>query len=264
MLTAFLAVGSFDRSGDQHGNRHFWLSRARRIALPWLFWCAVYRVIFEIVADEPFEALRDPMTFLIGPSIHLWFLPFVILMLPLIPILSLSIRSRRDLWVGAGALFLVAVPMGILHADVGLAGWFRDVGLYHQPLPQWFFSIPLFLYGALAAIAHRLNQPMIAVCSAALVSIVLFLYAPEFASVQMILVAVGFELLWRWRLVGTWPTVLAGAAFGIYLLHPAAMLVAYKAFGADVDRSFAAIFAFALCWALTLILQRLPVLRNFV
>ncbi len=264
VLTSFLAIGSFERSSDRQDGQNFWLARARRIALPWLFWCAVYRVIHEIVSDEPFVILSDPMTFFIGPSIHLWFLPFVILTLPLIPILSLSVRTPRDLFVACAVLVTVSLPLGWMHAQVGVAGWFIDVGLFHQPFPQWFFSLPLFAYGAIAALAHRLGQPGMALGAAMLVSVPLYLLKPEFASVQMLLVALVFEALWRWNLKGTWPTTLAGAAFGIYLLHPAAMLVAFKIFGVDVNRSFAAVFAFVLCWGLTLILQRLPVLRNFV
>ncbi len=264
VLTSFLSIGSFERSGGRQDSQSFWLIRARRIAIPWLFWCVVYRLILEIVSDDPFVMLSDPMSLFIGPSIHLWFLPFVMLTLPLIPIVSLSVTGRRELLIACGLLIVISVPLGFLHAQVGLAGWFVDVGLYSQPLPQWFFSLPLFLYGAVAALAHRQGVPGVAVITAAFVSISLFVIVPEFASLQMLLVAVLFEGLWRWGLKGRWATTLAGAAFGIYLLHPAAMLVAFKLFGDDVNRSFAAIFAFLFCWALTLILQRLPVMRTFV
>ena len=145
VLTSFLAVGSFDRTAGRHDNQNFWLSRARRIALPWLFWCLVYRVIFEIVSDDPFAPLSDPMTLLIGPSIHLWFLPFVMLTLPLIPILSLSVRDPGALIPACTALIAVSLPLGWLHAQVGVEGWFVDVGLYRQPLPQWFFSLAAVL-----------------------------------------------------------------------------------------------------------------------
>ena len=118
------------------GAESFRAKRARRIAIPWLFWCLVYRVIFEIVSDDPFVVLTDPMTLFIGPSIHLWFLPFVMLTLPLIPILSLSIVTQRDLVLAGCILVAVSLPLGWLHAQVGLAGWFVDVGLYRQPLPQ--------------------------------------------------------------------------------------------------------------------------------
>lgn len=264
VLTSYLAIGSFERSGSRQIGQDFWLSRARRIALPWLFWCAVYRGIHEIVSDQPFVLLSDPMTLFIGPSIHLWFLPFVILTLPLIPALSLGVRTPRDLALACALLVTVSLPLGWVHAQVGTAGWFIDIGLFPQPFPQWFFSLPLFTYGAIAALAHRLGLRSMALGAAALVSVPLYLFKPEFASLQMLLVALVFEALWRWDLKGTWPTTLAGAAFGIYLLHPAAMLVAFKVFGPQIDRSFAAVFAFVLCWGLTLILQRLPVLRNFV
>jgi surface polysaccharide O-acyltransferase-like enzyme len=262
MLTSFLAIGPSDRNGGRQGSQSFWISRARCIAVPLLFCCVIYRVIFEIVSDEPFQYLSDPLTILIGPFIHPWFLPFVMLTLPLIPIISLSVQSLRQLAVACAALVVVSLPLGLLHAEIGIAGWFYDVGLFHPPLPQWIFSLPLFLYGAIAAVAHRLGRPEMAVAAAACVSIPLLILRPKFASPQMLLVALLFEAPWRWNLKGTWPTTFNGAAFGIYIVHPAGILAAFKIFGSGIDRSIVAIFAFALCWALILVLQRLPVLRS--
>ena len=264
MLTSFLAIGSFERSGGVQDTGSFWIQRARRIALPWLFWCLIYRVIWEVVSDAPFALLAEPMSILIGPSVHLWFLPFVMLTLPLIPITAHALRSPRELALASAALVVVSLPLGWFHAEVGLGGWIADVGRFEQPLPQWFFSLPLFLYGAIAAVAHRLNLVWMPLAAAAVVSAVLYAIKPEFASVQMILTALLFEALWRWNLTGRWPTTLAGAAFGIYLLHPAAMLVVFKFAGPEVNRALAALLAFALAWGLTLILQRLPVLRRVV
>ena len=62
------------------------------------------------------------MTLFIGPSIHMRVLPFVMLTLPLISILSLSIITRRDLVLGCCILVAVSLPLGWLHALVGLAG----------------------------------------------------------------------------------------------------------------------------------------------
>lgn len=262
VLTSFLAIGSFERSDG----RSFWFSRASRIAVPWLFWCAVFRVVDEVVTDTPGPQplLSDPWTLLIGPSIHLWFLPFVMVALITIPALSRSIQSPRALFVACVGLVGVSLPLGLLHAEVAPVAWFANVAPFPQPLPQWFYSLPLFLFGALLAVAKRLGASWMPVAAAAAVSGALYWRAPEFASVQMILVALVFEAVWRVNITGTWPTWLAGFAFGIYLMHPAFMLVAFKLFGTDVDRSFGALFTFAAAWVATAILQRLPVLNRYV
>lgn len=262
VLTAFLAVGSFERS-DGGG---FWRARVLRIALPWLFWCAVFRVVLEVVSDRPGPEplLNEPGSLLIGPFVHLWFLPFVMLALPAVPVISRGIRNARELFLGCVGLLVVALPMGLLHAQVAPLAWFVNDAVLVQPLPQWFFSVPLFGFGALLAVAHRLGQAWLPLTFAAVISAVLVWRAPEFASAQMLLAGLVFEAVWRISIRGQWPTWLAGFAFGIYVMHPFFMLLAYKLFGAEVDRSWGALFAFAGAWAATWVWQRLPVLRRFV
>ncbi|MDZ4392099.1 acyltransferase family protein [Cypionkella sp.] len=260
VLTSFLAVGSFERSDG----KRFWLSRAQRIALPWLFWCVFFRLVFEVVSDEPFHLLSDPWTLLIGPSIHLWFLPFVMIFLVTIPWVSRFVDRPVRMYLAAALLVVVSVPLGLMHAELAPAAWFINPGTFPQPLPQWFFSLPLFWFGAILAVGKRMGLVWPVIVAAAVVSGILYYHSPEFASVQMILVAVVFEAIWRLNIKGSWPTWLAGFAFGIYLLHPATMLVAFKLFSETVDRSFAALFAFALAWVLTAALQRLPWVNRFL
>jgi len=259
VLTSFLAVGSFERSKGAK----FWLSRAQRIAVPWLFWCVVFRIVYEWFQRAPGVAplLTEPGSLLIGPYIHLWFLPFVMIFLVVIPTISTQIQTRQELIVACVLLGLISVPFALLHAEAGLAAWFVAEEKIPQPLPQWFFSLPLFLYGGISATAHRMGHSGIPVIAAAIISLVLTVLLPEFASVQMILAALVFEMVWRIRIDGRWPTTLASFAFGIYLMHPIFMLVAFKLFGPDVDRSLGALVAFFGSWAATAVLQRTPLAR---
>lgn len=260
ILASFLGMGSYERSGGPG----FWAARAKRIAVPWLFWCVVYRIVHETVSDEPFALLAEPFTLLIGPSIHLWFLPFDMMALLAIPYLSRWLRTPLDLARACSILVVVALPLGWLHAEAGIAGWFISLQQAPQPLPQWYYSVPIFLYGALAAAGHRMGLIWMPLLSAAVISLALYVATPEFAALQMILVALIFEMIWRVRIDGTWPTWLARHAFGIYLLHPAFMLVAFKLFGADVNRSFAALFTFFGAWVATAVMQRMPFFARFV
>ena len=78
-----------------------------------MFWCLVYRVVYEVVSDEPFALLSEPFSLLIGPSIHLWFLPFDMIALMAIPYLSRFVRTPRALAWGCDLLVAVALPLGL-------------------------------------------------------------------------------------------------------------------------------------------------------
>ena len=117
VLTSFLAVGSFERSDG----KRFWWSRVQRIALPWLFWCLVFRLVLEVTTRGAQPLLSDPGSLLIGPFIHLWFLPFVMLALPVIPLISRAISDERGLIVAALLLIALSIPLGMLHAEVLLS-----------------------------------------------------------------------------------------------------------------------------------------------
>ncbi len=80
----------------------------------------------------------------------------------------------------------------------------------------------------------------------------------------MFLSAVVFEVLWRLDLRSLLLASLGRLAFGIYLVHPFFMLVAYKLFGGGVNAVFAALFTFALSAGATYLLRRLPGFRLVV
>ncbi len=259
MLTAFLSMGSFGRSGG----KGFWFSRAKRIFMPWVFWSAFYIAVNYRVWDGPgpFRLLNDPFTLLIGSYIHLWFLPFVTLALALIPIMSRTITTPRHLWLACIALVVISLPLAWLSLPIA---WIAESPLMPEPLPQWAYSLPLFLYGAIVALGRRMNMEWLPLATAALISAVTFISAPEFAALQMILTAVIFEAVWRVDLRGTWATTLAGFAFGMYILHPFFMLLAFKLFGTAIDPIFAALFMAVGSCAAVLVLRHVPLVRQFV
>lgn len=260
ILTSYFGVGSYRRSGGEA----FWSSRAKRILIPWLFWCAFYRVVWELVSDEPFTLLSDPFTLLIGPSIHLWFLPFAALALVIIPSIARDVETEKALLWASAALVPVAVVLGLIHAKAGLEGWQLAGSPIPMPVPQWAFSLPIYIWGALAAVAHRIGKPQVPMIAAAVASAILLALDWDVASVQLILCAVVFEIFFRLPWKGEWMSHLAGYAFGIYLLHPFFLLVAYKVFGADVHDALGFAVAFFGSWAGTWVLKRLPVVKGMV
>ncbi len=178
-----------------------------------------------------------------------------------IPPLARNVRSPRALWLACGGLIVLSLLMAWLALPVE---WLYNSGAFNEPIPQWGFSLPLFLYGALAALAKRMDMTALPMATAAVISICTYLIAPGFGSVQMILTAVVFELLWRWNLKGTWATALAGLAFGVYLVHPFFLLVAFKFLGTDVDRGMAALFTIAASIIATMVLRRTPFVQRFI
>jgi surface polysaccharide O-acyltransferase-like enzyme len=260
ILTSYFGIGSYRRSGGAN----FWSSRAARIAIPWLFWCAVYRLVWEVVSDAPFSIVTDPFTLLVGPSIHLWFLPFAMVALVVIPTIARDVETRQHLIVASIALVPLSVILGLIHAKSGLEGWQIAGSPIPQPVPQWAYSLPIYVWGALAAVAHRINAPQIPLIAAAVSSAVLLALDWDVASIQLILCAVVFEVFFRLPWKGEWMTKLAAYAFGIYLMHPFFLLVGYKVFGADMNAALGFAVAFFGSWAGTWLFKRLPVLKGMV
>ncbi len=278
ILTSYFALGSYDRAAARGQAAGFWAARARRILVPWLAWCAFYKVLQYYMADDPWAVplLSDPFSLMLGSWVHLWFLPFVMIALVIVPWVARRVQGPRDMWIFAGVLVAVGAGAGWLHRN---AGW-------PEPWPQWWFSIPLFLYGLFVALSRRLAMPWLPlgvafVASVATVAVepgfaafVAEFGAPDklsthvtgegFASVQMLLAAVVFEIVWRINIRGAWPTWLAGFAFGIYVLHPFFMLVAFKLFGPGVDRAMAALFTMGTAFVATWAMQRVPFARDIV
>ncbi len=252
ILTAFLAVQSMQRAGG----RYPWIARARRLVVPWLFWCVVYRVVDLGVSDAPdrFVPLTNPWSLLIGPYIHLWFLPFVMLAMVLVQPIGRLITGPRALALACVALVAVSLPLFWAHYALPLP----------EPLPQWAFALPLYVYGLLVAYAHQMGRAAWPLLAMGVISIWGYALSGQPWALQALIAALGFEAFWRLPLRHRLLPALGKVAFGIYLMHPFFMLVLWKFMGPQVDWLTASILVFAMSWGATLILQRLPVLRGMV
>ena len=251
ILTAFLAVQSAQRAG---GNYPF-LPRAQRLILPWLVWSAFYRVLDLAISENPdrFVPLSDPWTLLYGSTIHLWFLPFVVLAMVLVQPAVRLIRGPGALALACVGLVVVSVPLLVLHVQ----GWLP------LPLPQWVFALPLYALGLLLGIAHPMGKAwMPALAAAAMTGFAVWDSGNAVWAWTLLGSLVAFELFWRLPIRGRILPHLGQVAFGIYLLHPFFMLVVYKFLGAGVNLMLASVLCFAMSWAATALLRRLPLMAR--
>lgn len=252
MMASFLAVQSMQQAGGVYD----WTRRAPRILVPWLFWCAVYKIVLVQVTDgaDKFALLTDPFSLLVGPFIHLWFLPFVLLASLWVQPVGRMVQTVRGVMLGSAGLAVLGVG----------AFWVSDVAAFPMPLPQWISSLPSFGYGLLAGFAVSIGGavwPMLAMAGLCGVSFALL------GDVWMLQPLIAALLIWgAWRLPVQARILphLGQVAFGIYLTHPFFLLVCFKLFGAEINAWLALILTFVMAWAATIALQATPFLRRMV
>jgi len=249
VLTGFLSLRSLARGGA----RRFWLGRLLRFALPWVVWVALYRLLDVVRAQDVtlLWTVTDPWWLLIGPAVHLWFLPFVVVFSPVVIVGLAAVRSARGVWLAAAACLPLALG----------AVWLHDAGTLPQPLVQWAFALTPLLYGILSALGHHYRAvaaPLVFVAAAGGIA---GLGWGSVAAPFMLAAALLFEAFWRADL--RWPaaTALGRLAFGIYLIHPAAMLVWFKLGGAALPAQAGAVAVFALSALATVVMRQVPVGR---
>lgn len=251
ILSAALAVQSAERAGGQYDL----MRRLRRVALPWSAWCLFYRALDLVFSDDPtrFQPLRDPLTLLIGPEIHLWFLPFLMLGMVLVQPVARAVTDRRRLAIGCAVLAGLGLPLLWLHEFAGLP----------FPFAQWTHAIVMYGYGLLWVGAARLGRngwPFLALLT---LTAVLWPFVDKPWLVTVPLAAVLFELFWRLPLRHALLPHLGRAALGIYLVHPFVMLVVYKYLG-PLDLWPMTLAVFFGAWACVAVMLRLPLLRAVV
>jgi peptidoglycan/LPS O-acetylase OafA/YrhL len=203
ILAGDLAVGSVRRRGAAG----FWRRRAAALIGLWLVWSAIYLAV-EALRFGPAAALRldDPLRLLVGPSEHLWFLPFLALALGLAP-LAAALRGPSATF--GAALLLVPAAAAL--------GWVHDALAPPVPLSQWSVAAIPFAYGLLrGAGAAPLAAPAFAALTAA---IGWFGWGSALAPF-LALSALAYEALLRLPLRHPWLPALGDLTLGIYIVHP--------------------------------------------
>lgn len=248
IMTAHLSVESLQRSGGKFS----WAARAARVVVPWLFWCAFFKLLLVLTAPDWRAAwgLTDPWTLLIGPSIHLWFLPFLMLGALLVVVSDRTIARRGEVI----ALSVLSVPLALELLAL------HRYGNLPEPLTQWAFALPPFLYGILAAHGRAHGVLWAPMTYLVIVAVASFAVTCESWGPQFAVAALVFEWARRARFSNPVLPVLGRIAFGIYLVHPFFLLVWYYLVPASVGPVWAAVMVFAASAVGITLLRRVPVI----
>ena len=252
ILTAFLSVQSMQRAGGLYD----WGKRVSRILLPWVFWCVVYKIVLIRITDAPqkYVLLTDPFSLLVGPFIHLWFLPFVLLASAFVAPAGRFVQSARAVQAGSAGLAVLGVVA--LWASVHFA--------MTPPFAQWLSAAPSFAYGLLAAFALTYGGWVWPLGAMGVLSGLSFLLTGDIWTLQPFVAALLLWAVWRVPLQARILPHLGQVTFGIYLTHPFFLLVCYKLFGPAIDAWLALGLTFLMAWAATVGLRATPLLRHMV
>lgn len=199
-------------------------SKARRLLLPWAAWCVVYAGLKAAVALKDGGTLGfdlSPSLLLVGPSIHLWFLPFAFLASLVIWGLRRSSRScpRTVILAVAIAVIPCAEMLGVAAVNERWAG---------VPFIQWLFVMPFVPIGVALANIRARGPGWTACFLAASIGPILAMSAAghlPYLSAYIIGLSVSIAA-WFVYLPHTSVAKFCGlVALGVYLIHPVFLAV---------------------------------------
>lgn len=212
MLLVVLAFPAAQRSTFPD----FIRSRAKRLLVPWLIWSAVYgalKLADVVVTGTPLRHEFAPWMWLVGPAIHLWFLPFAF-----VASLAVWLVAQHDATaIGDNAVLVIMTGLA-LAAMAALQSW----GALPIPLSQWLFGLAPVFFGMAFAVARADRIGVVvsgAVVGAGLM--LAFLVGWTHGILQMSLATLALFLCLEIRTPDTalsrWA---AGVSLGVYLVHP--------------------------------------------
>jgi peptidoglycan/LPS O-acetylase OafA/YrhL len=220
-LIAFVLLTTvFQTTGAaRYDFREFLHRRSLRILVPWVAWFVFYAAANFLKGDDWFPHSKGFLpNLLTGPWIGLWFLPFILLISPMVYWLGrLSVIGNHCLWIGG---FSLTGSVMLVSASV------RPAGALGSPLDQWVqvaASVPFGMaFGKVLGIGRRNRIPWLLV-PVGLGLIACYLArdgSPAMAvsyAVALIPLAVCFAWLPR---LPSWLATLGSLCLGVYLVHP--------------------------------------------
>jgi peptidoglycan/LPS O-acetylase OafA/YrhL len=253
----FLSVHFCLRLSEGQSLQNLMRRRVSRLLMPWVFWCAVFAALKSQDALMSGGSIADefaPWMIGTGPSIHLWFLPFIAAASMIAIALNTVLRPASPAF---GSLVLAGLSLGCL-----------ALGSLDLPAPfaQWVFGMPaVFLALAFYRIDHPTNLFSLALWSV-MIAVAVGLGWTD-GSLQLALTFAVVALVLSVNLP-TSPTLryFAGLSLGVYIIHPIIISVGLRlADPALLEHSLSGAFAaFVLSALATAVLQQTPLVRRFI
>ncbi len=205
--------------------RDFVAKKAKRLLLPWIFWCLIYLVVGVAKAYVNKKSISDTFpenVFLTGTSIHLWYLPFSFFIA-----LAINRIQRINIKLSSNSSALLTAILGTF--TVVLASFMlRNIEIL-VPIAQWIFGLPACIIGFGIGTLLRDNNKkgiIFVVSIVTIVCLVMQLYqiidlaVPYCIGTILLVVAIFLQ-----GKIDKFTQYFAPLTFGIYLIHPIILLL---------------------------------------
>lgn len=211
---------------------------AERLLIPWLFWFAVSAIV-KIVKRQPVLPYLDLPSLLVGPSLHLWYLPFAFF--------CLVITRLTKPWIAVPSLLALGLLLITASTWRGLS-----VNL-EAPFPQYVHALPPVLVGIVLADPARERR---LIAAAVMILMLWSIDLPGVGYPYLIgsIAALGaIEFGDRHVQPPPWIDRVAPLMFGVYLIHPLFLTVVHRL---ALPAIVGVILAFVLSVGATAVLRR--------
>lgn len=254
-LVVFLALSPMFEMGANFHRRRSAGELAKTFLLPFAFWFPVYGLV-NVAKHKPFLPDYTPLGVLTGTSIHLWFLPFMFLVL-----LGLNQMKHDRLRWQLSITAMLATLLLVVTSPV----WGHQSAFVRAPLGQWLHALVAVLIGAGLGLSKGSVPMRLLVIGVGAISLTVLwdqadpLYSPLAYTVGLLALLVALATPARWtrnRDVGR----ISSCMMGVYLMHPIALTVFGSVFGKGT--LVTAMMAFLGCTIASLVLRSAaPILR---
>jgi len=249
-----------------HNFEGFAKRRAHRLLLPWIFWSGIYGICIlgrEVLHGGSFFEGFATNNFLIGTSIHLWYLPYSFAIALCLYGINKFSSKISDFTV---ILIMLFLSVATLYVSSMVTTYSMSA-----PLPQWFFglaSLPLGIaIGRCCYLTNKKTEIILMTIIVLVTVIVCLLLArvgytdlPLPYGIGTTLVCIAY--LWHGQ-YGRLTEFMAPLTYGIYLIHP---IVGHFVRFVTVFRQFAwldVIVTFAISAMLIFAMKR-SLLKRFI
>ncbi|MBR5226237.1 MAG: acyltransferase family protein [Clostridia bacterium] len=281
---------------NYHFTKSKWIRRIALMTLFYVFWsvayCVVYRIFFPIIKREPVD-MAIVFSYIINGHYHLWFIPMIIGTYLLVPILRMWVQTKNirqiEYFLCLSLLFtFFAKPVvefcSLVFPDSEKITIFNNLGMQSCTgyvvyfILGWYLAnknpfkpIHLYLMGFVGLLITIVGTYLLF----ALVETDEFFFYSNFSVNILAYSAAVFSLIklffektaYRNHKVHHAVSFIAKNSLGIYAVHAFLITVFYRLFS-DVYPLFAILAVFTLAMivsaAVTMIMRRIPVLKNLV